>query len=63
MEASFFPSVTVLEGAVESAGGGGHQQSHPAVIPVSYNNDWYGKIRPWVLYWQKCNGGNEPFSG
>lgn len=43
--------------------GGIHQQSHPAVIPVSYNNDWYGKIHPWVLYWQKCYGGNQPFSG
>lgn len=43
-------------------GRGGHQQSHSAVIPMSYNNDWYDKIRPWVLYWQKCYGGSQPCS-
>lgn len=43
-----WPAFTVLDGAVQGAGRESHQRSYPAVSAVSCNNDWHGKMCPWV---------------
>ena len=53
---SWEPPFIVLQGALQDAKGESHQESHPAVTPVTHNSSQNGKLSQGatgvLIYWR-----------